>query len=53
MGDYIDRFKALPIVKKMTQLAGGGAIVKVALGSLATENDADALIQTIFTQVKK
>lgn len=53
MGDYVDRFRALPVVKKMTQLAGGTAKVKVALGSLATEKDSDTLITTIFRQVEK
>lgn len=53
MGDYVDRFRALPVVKKMTQLAGGAATVKVALGSLATEKDADTLMTTIFLQVEK
>jgi len=53
MGDYVDRFRALPVVKKMTQLAGGAATVKVALGSLATEKDSDTLITAIFRQVEK
>ena len=44
MGDYLNRFRELPVVKKMTQLAGGAATVKVALGSLATEKDSDTLI---------
>ena len=48
MGNYIDRFKALPVVKKMTLLAGGSATVKVALGSLATEKDSEILIKEIF-----
>jgi len=37
----------------MTQLAGGAATVKVALGSLATERDSETLITTIFRQVEK
>lgn len=53
MGDYLDRFRSLPVVKKMTQLAGGAATVKVALGSLATERDSDTLITAIFRQVEK
>jgi energy-coupling factor transporter ATP-binding protein EcfA2 len=53
MGGYVDRFRALPVVKKMTQLAGGAATVKVALGSLATERDSDTLITAIFRQVEK
>ncbi|VXD18566.1 P-loop NTPase family protein [Planktothrix paucivesiculata] len=52
-GNYQSQFTSLPIVKKMIQLAGGAATVKVALGSLANENDADYLIQTIFKQVEK
>lgn len=53
MGNYVDRFRALPVVKRMTQLAGGAATVKVALGSLATERDSETLITTIFRQVEK
>ena len=53
IGDYVDRFRALPVVKKMTQLAGGAATVKFALGSLATENDSETLIATVFRQVEK
>ncbi|MCT7976030.1 GTPase domain-containing protein [Laspinema olomoucense] len=53
MGNYTDEFRALPVVKKMTQLAGGSATVKVALGSLATERDADVLITSIFQKVEK
>jgi energy-coupling factor transporter ATP-binding protein EcfA2 len=53
MGDYVDRFRALPVVKKMTQLAGGAATVKVALGSLSNERDSDTLITTIFRQVEQ
>lgn len=53
LGDYVDHFRALPVVKRMTQLAGGAATVKIALGSLATERDSDTLITTIFRQVEK
>lgn len=53
IGNYVDKFRTLPVVKKMTQLAGGGAKVKVALGSLATENHAETLIKEIFRQVEK
>jgi energy-coupling factor transporter ATP-binding protein EcfA2 len=53
IGDYQNEFTSLPIVKKITQLAGGAAKVKVALGSLANEQDADNLIKEIFRQVEK
>lgn len=53
IGNYVDRFRALPVVKRMTQLAGGAATVKVALGSLASEKDSDTLIAHIFRQVEK
>ncbi|CAD5923829.1 hypothetical protein L2E69_18085 [Planktothrix agardhii 1806] len=53
IGDYQHEFTSLPIVKKITQLAGGAAKVKVALGSLANEQDADNLIKEIFRQVEK
>lgn len=52
-GNYEDRFRALPVVRRMTQLAGGAATVKVVLGSLATEKDANELITSIFQQVEK
>ena len=52
-GNYQSQFTSLPIVKRMIQLAGGAAKVKVTLGSLANENDANYLIQTIFKQVEK
>lgn len=51
-GNYIDRFCSLPIVKQMTQLAGGTASVKFALGSLANKKYADELILNIFQQVR-
>jgi len=53
IGDYRDEFTALPVVKRMTLLAGGASTVKIVLGSLATEADADILISTIFRQVNK
>lgn len=53
IGDYREQFTSLPVVKKMTLLAGGAAKVKIALGSLANEKDADTLITTIFRQVEK
>ena len=52
-GDYQDKFTSLPVVKRMTLLAGGSSTVKVVLGSLASEADADTLISTIFRQVNK
>ena len=51
LGNYQDKFNALPVVKNIQLLAGGKSKVKVALGSLATETDADLLISHIFTQV--
>jgi len=56
MGNYVDRFRALPVVKTMTRRAsesGKVKTVKVALGSLATERDADYLITMIFKQVEQ
>lgn len=53
IGNYQDEFTSLPIVRKITLLAGGAAKVKVALGSLANEQDADNLIKEIFRQVEK
>jgi len=53
MGDYEDRFRSLPFVKKMTWIVGDAATVKVALGSLATEKDSATLITRIFRQVEK
>lgn len=52
-GDYLGRFIELPVVRRMILLAGGNSAVKVVLGSLATERDADDIIIQIFRQVEK
>jgi hypothetical protein len=48
---YLERFKALPVVSKLTQLAGGGSKIKIVLGSLSDPASADQLIVEIFTEV--
>jgi hypothetical protein len=48
---YLGRFKELPIYHKLTQLLGGGAMMKVVLGSLSDSRSADQLIVEIFRQV--
>lgn len=53
LGDYADRFKALPVVRIMIQRAGGLSKVKVVLGSLKSKDKADRLITEIFEQVLK
>jgi predicted GTPase len=53
VGQYVDKFKALPIMQDINTLAGGAAKVRVALGSLEPNEDkfAEILVTAIFTQV--
>lgn len=53
MGDYIDKFRKLPIISELVAHAGGGAHTKVVLGSLKNNEYAEALVHTIFSQVIK
>jgi hypothetical protein len=43
-GNYSDRFRKLPVVVEAITRGGGGAAVKVVLGSMETSGDAEALV---------
>ncbi len=50
-GDYVDRFRKLPIVAELVARGGGGQQVKVVLGSMKSVADTEALVYQIFMQV--
>lgn len=50
-GDYVDKFRKLPIVNELVARGGGAQQAKVALGSMKTIKDTEALVHQIFTQV--
>lgn len=51
MGDYVDKFRKLPIVSDLVARGGGGQSVKVVLGSMKSIQDTEALVYQIFMQV--
>lgn len=51
-GDYVDKFRRLPIVRQLVALGGGSPQVQVVLGSMKTDRDTEALVYQIFMQVK-
>lgn len=51
IGDYTDKFRQIPIIKKLVQHAGGAQHVKVVLGSMKTVQDTESLVYEIFRQV--
>ena len=51
IGDYVDRFRKLPIVSELVARGGGAHEVKVVLGSMKTVQDTEALVYQIFMQV--
>ncbi|WP_448481932.1 hypothetical protein [Pseudoxanthomonas mexicana] len=51
IGDYVDRFRRLPIVSELVGRGGGAQQAKVVLGSLKTVADTEALVYQIFMQV--
>ncbi|HAJ58126.1 MAG TPA: hypothetical protein DCP31_01680 [Cyanobacteria bacterium UBA8543] len=53
VGDYVDRFRQLPSVTKMTVLASNVRPVNVVIGSLENEQSANQLVSQIFQQVLK
>lgn len=52
MGDYVDKFRTLPIVSELVAHGGGSKETKVILGSMKSEQDTEALVYQIFLQVK-
>ena len=51
IGDYVDKFRRLPIVSELVARAGGAQQTKVILGSMKTVQDTEALVYQVFTQV--
>jgi energy-coupling factor transporter ATP-binding protein EcfA2 len=51
IGDYVDRFRRLPIVMELVARGGGSQQAKVVLGSMKTVGDTEALVYEIFRQV--
>ena len=50
-GDYMDKFRRLPLVSELVARAGGAQQAKLVLGSLETVSDTEALVFKVFTQV--
>lgn len=51
IGDYVDKFRRLPIIMELVARAGGTQQSKVVLGSMKTIPDTEALVYQIFRQV--
>lgn len=51
IGDYVDRFRRLPIVTELVARGGGTQQAKVVLGSLKTVQHTEALVCQVFMQV--
>lgn len=51
VGDYIDKFRRLPIVAELVARAGGAHQAKVVLGSMKSVQDTEALVYQVFMQV--
>lgn len=51
IGDYIDKFRKLPIVSELVARGGGTQQAKVVLGSMKSVQDTEALVHQIFKQV--
>lgn len=51
IGDYVDKFRQLPIVVELVARLGGAQQAKVVLGSLKTAQDTEALVYQVFMQV--
>lgn len=51
IGDYVDKFRRLPIVTELVARAGGAQQAKVVLGSMRTVQETEALVYQVFMQV--
>lgn len=51
IGDYVDKFRRIPIVTELVARGGGAQQVKVVLGSMKTIQDTEALVYQVFMQV--
>ncbi|EHK63378.1 hypothetical protein KYC_25768 [Achromobacter arsenitoxydans SY8] len=50
-GDYVDKFRKLPVVAELVGHAGGAQQAKVILGSMKTVQQTEALVYQVFQQV--
>lgn len=51
IGDYVDKFRRLPVVTEIVARGGGAQQAKVVLGSMKTVQTTEALVYKIFMQV--
>ncbi len=51
VGDYVDRFRQLPIISELVAYGGGAQAAKVVLGSMESIQNTEALVYEIFRQV--
>ena len=51
VGDYVDKFRKLPVVSELVARGGGAQQAKVVLGSMKSVQDTEALVYQIFIQV--
>lgn len=51
IGDYVDTFSKLPLMREIFLRVGGAAQMKVALGSMKTIEHTEALVYNIFAQM--
>jgi hypothetical protein len=51
VGDYVDKFRKLPIICELVARGGGAHQAKVVLGSMATLHDTELLVYQVFMQV--
>lgn len=51
MGDYVDKFRQIPIVVELVARAGGAQQTKVVLGSMKSTQNTEALVYQVFMQV--
>lgn len=50
-GEYVDKFRKLPIIVELVGRAGGAQQAKVAIGSMKTVQDTEALVYQVFMQL--
>jgi hypothetical protein len=51
IGDYVDKFRKLPIMIELVARSGGAQQTRVVLGSMKTIKDTEALVYQVFTQI--
>lgn len=51
-GEYLDRFRRLPVIMDLVALGGGGSQVKVVVGSMKTLQLTEQLVYRIFKELQ-